>query len=142
MKVLTCIKQEFSAAHSISARLTDKCAVIHGHNYVVEACFTSDKPQPWVADFAQLKQVVRQVVEKLDHSYLLPERLCRDVLISIPEVSSRVVCLPVDEVTTENIAMYIAHEVKRVLEDALRGVRLVKLRLYETSTAYVEVELE
>jgi len=142
MRVLTCIRQEFSAAHSISSRLTEKCAVVHGHNYIVEACFTSDTPLPWVADFAQLRQLLREVIEKLDHTYMLPERLCRDAVINIPEVSSRVTCLPVEEVTTESIAVYIAKELQRLVETKLKGVRLVKVRLYETLNAYVEIELE
>ncbi len=142
MKIMTCVKQEFSAAHSLSSKLTDKCSVIHGHNYVVEACFTSDRPLPWVADFAQLKQIIKSVIDKLDHTYLLPERLCREASIRVPEVDSKIMCIPADEVTTENIAVYIVKEIERALTSQMKGVKLVKLRLYETSTSYVEIELE
>ena len=141
MKILTCVKLDFSAAHSITRRLSEKCAVVHGHNYVVEVCFTSDKPLPWVADFAQLRAVVKRVLDKLDHAYLLPDRVCRDVKVEIPEVSARIVCLPVEEVTTESLAVYIAQEIERELAQSLPGVRLVKVRVYETMDSFVEIEL-
>ncbi|GEM_PF-1025432 len=141
MRVLTCVKLSFAAAHSISSRLSDKCAVIHGHNYNVELCFTSENPLPWVCDFGKLKEIARRVIDRLDHKYLLPEEICREVKIEIPGISPSVMCLPVREVTSEELAIYIAREISNELAKELPNVRLVRVKLYESDTSFVEVEL-
>ncbi len=141
MRVLTCVKLSFSAAHSVSSKLSEKCAVVHGHNYTVELCFTSENPLPWVHDFAKLREISKKVIDRLDHKYLLPEDICREAKIEIPGVKPSMLCLPVREVTSEELAIYIAREVSNILSKELPNVRLVRVKLFESDTSFVEIEL-
>ena len=65
------IKTSFSAAHNLK-NYKGKCEHLHGHNWVVEAVFSYkilDK-DGLAIDFRFAKKTVKDVVEKLDHSYL------------------------------------------------------------------------
>ncbi len=133
-RIATCVRLEFSSGHFISESLArGKCERVHGHNYVLEVCFSSDRPLPWVEDFARLKDYVRRVVEELDHRLLVPERLC-DKLSHLRE---HVKCIPVGEVTCEELAYYIWKNISASV--SARGLRVVRLRLYESSDSYVEI---
>ncbi len=142
MRLLTCIKCTFSAAHTITKDVdAQACSTIHGHNYLVELCFTSENPLPWVYDFKKLKLIARKVIDQLDHKLLLPEKICRESRISVPGTEPSILCLPVEEVTAEELALYIAKEVTNIINNEQIKVSLVKVRLYESDTSYVEVEL-
>lgn len=82
------ISVKFSAAHTIKGH--PKCGRMHGHNYTVVVTLTSDvlNEKGMVADFSDVKKVVKEVVDQLDHVYL------NDVL-------------KVDFVTAEYLAKYI-----------------------------------
>ena len=142
MRVLTCIKLSFSSAHTLTKDLgTQACSTIHGHNYTVELCFTSENPLPWVYDFKRLKVIAKKVIDQLDHKLLLPEKICKSSNVSIPGTDPSIICLPVEEVTAEELALYIAKEVTNVINNEQIKISLVKVRLYESDTSYVEVEL-
>lgn len=65
------IKTEFSAAHNLRG-YQGKCEALHGHNWQVEVIVSSQKLDKIgiAIDFKKLKEVVNQVIEKLDHKYL------------------------------------------------------------------------
>ena len=96
----------------------------HGHNYVVEVTVAGE-PDPvtgMVFDLRELKQILNQeVVEPMDHRFLNRE---------VP---------PFDRVvpTTENIAA----EIWTRLEPRIHrnGIRLYRVRLYETPDLFVDV---
>ena len=63
----------FSAAHALPTLPKDhKCHRLHGHNYVVTFCFTSDKldEHGMVVDFSKIDLYVEGHVEHLDHQNL------------------------------------------------------------------------
>ena len=123
------VRLRFAAAHM--ATLGDELEPLHGHNYVVrcrvEGVLTADG---WVIDFSELKRVVREACQSLDHRFLLQrESRLLDVtedaggwLIRFGSRSYRfpaadVVALPIENTTAELLAEWIAG---RVLE-ALRA---------------------
>lgn len=64
---------EFAAAHSLaSAPDGHKCRQMHGHTYKVDVHITGEvDPQlGWVMDFAELKKIVKPIVDQLDHKNL------------------------------------------------------------------------
>lgn len=122
------VRLRFAAAHM--ATLGDELEPLHGHNYSVrchvDGSLTSDG---WVIDFSEVKRVVREACQALDHRFLL-QRNSRllDVLedaegwlIRFGSRSYRfptadVVALPIENTTAELLAEWIAGRVV----DALR----------------------
>ena len=63
----------FEAAHRLpNVPAEHKCARLHGHSFRVEVHVrgTLDPHLGWVMDFADLKAVVKPVINELDHYYL------------------------------------------------------------------------
>jgi len=111
----------FDAAHNL-VNYQGKCENLHGHTYRLQVTVEGEKnPETgMVCDFVELKNILRtHVVEKLDHTYL----------------NDRV---PLS--TAENLAEWIAGELTPPLGE--RGLRLVRLILWETPGSAVELLLE
>jgi 6-pyruvoyltetrahydropterin/6-carboxytetrahydropterin synthase len=135
---------EFSAAHFIT--FEGECEPLHGHNYGVrvEAAgeLTADS---YVVDFVVMKDIVRTLIKRWDHRFLLPlenshlrlterddaweiefasERAARfqrehgRIRYQMPKWS--VVALPIDNATAERLAERLALEIVRELRT--RGV--------------------
>jgi len=63
----------FEAAHRLpNLPLEHKCSRLHGHSFHVRVYVKGelDPNLGWVMDFADLKSVVKPVIERLDHYYL------------------------------------------------------------------------
>lgn len=100
----------FSASHVIADH-AGKCRNLHGHNYTVELeiCGESLNSMGMVVDFSEVKSLLRQVIDTLDHMHL------NDVL-------------GLRNATCELIASYIRSQVASRLGDKFR----VRVRVYET----------
>jgi 6-pyruvoyltetrahydropterin/6-carboxytetrahydropterin synthase len=104
-----------------------KCARLHGHSYRLEVSVSGPIKQApgesdygMVMDFQDLSTLLKQVVtEQLDHQYL------NDI------ISQRT--------TAENLAHWIWDA---LIEAGLPGELLYRLRLWETSTGFVEITRE
>lgn len=62
----------FSAAHRIEGH--PKCGRLHGHNYLVKVILTqhnSLESDGMVLDYGRLDEVVKPIIEQLDHRYLV-----------------------------------------------------------------------
>lgn len=61
----------FSAAHMILGH--PKCGRMHGHNYRVEVTLEGPLigPQNWILDFGQMDELVKPIIESLDHRFIL-----------------------------------------------------------------------
>ncbi|MHC1579744.1 MAG: 6-carboxytetrahydropterin synthase QueD [Candidatus Alkanophagales archaeon] len=106
----------FSAAHRLPQH-EGKCRELHGHTYRVEVVFEGEqKEDGMVADFSQLKGVVRDALEALDHKYL------NEVL---------------ENPTSENIAVFILEHVARLAERRGLGVEVVAVRVWEDEDKWV-----
>lgn len=63
----------FEAAHYLpEVPVGHQCRGMHGHSYVVEVAVVGpiDEAMGWVLDFAKIDDVVKPVIEELDHGVL------------------------------------------------------------------------
>ncbi|MBA5942452.1 MAG: 6-carboxytetrahydropterin synthase QueD [Methanophagales archaeon] len=114
------VSADFSAAHSLS-RHPGKCKNLHGHTYKVDVVVEGEKREDTgcVADFADIKAVIEDVVTFVDHKYL-----------------NEVIHYP----TTENIALFIKAEIEKRLNRTNLGVTLRSVRIWEGREKWVMVE--
>lgn len=115
----------FDAAHFLPNH-KGKCSSMHGHTYRLEVTvireegnlINSGSDEGMVIDFADLKEIVKdEVINKIDHKVL-------------NEVFSF-------RTTAENMAAHIFVVLTEKLHSF--GVRVDKIRLWETPDSYVEV---
>ena len=110
----------FAAAHAIRGH-TRGCQNLHGHNYRVRVHVAAEELDEigMVVDFADLKEVVAEVLGPFDH------RSINDV----PPFDRR-------NTTAELIAQYAAEEVERRLAERFAGrVRVAKAEVWENETS-------
>lgn len=119
------VEAEFSAAHQIPGH-PGACARLHGHNYRVVARFLGQKldSMGMVADFGELKSLLRDIVGRLDHRNLneLP------VLEGGPPTSERIA-----EVIYRDLAKLTADRTD--WRDA--GLRVASVTVWESAGASV-----
>ena len=128
--IVNSAEAKFSACHFLKEPL--KCSRIHGHNYYVSVEIESDIDDNYfVVDFIELKQIIKSVVEPLDHYVLVPE-LSQDLKITKNDESIEVVTsdnkkyvfprcdikfLPLEATTSEMLAKYIHSQMKEIFPD-------------------------
>jgi 6-pyruvoyltetrahydropterin/6-carboxytetrahydropterin synthase len=114
------VTTDFSAAHSLS-RHPGKCRNLHGHTYKVDVVVEGDKKEDTecVADFAEMKAAIEDVIELVDHTYL-------NEVISYP--------------TSENIALFLKAELEKRFNGSNLGVTLHSIRIWEGKDKWVMVE--
>ena len=113
----------FSSAHIIPEY--EKCGRLHGHTYAVHAKI-GGKPDSKgiIVDFSLLKDVLREVVNELDHKILIPEKSNAAKIekagdsVKIDSLGKQYVfpvndCvfLPISSTSAENLAQYILEQV-------------------------------
>ncbi len=61
----------FAAAHSLR-NFKGRCEALHGHNWKVEVVVSGDKldQADLLMDFGELKKLMNQALDRLDHRYL------------------------------------------------------------------------
>lgn len=97
---------------------------IHGHNYELEVSLTGevDPDTGFLADLGVVKSLVQQrVIDVLDHVQIEAD---------IPWFADR-------QPTSENLVIFIWDQVASHFPD---GVRLVRVRLYETPSIFTEYD--
>ncbi len=135
----------FSAAHF--ATYNGQCEPMHGHSYEVAAEVEGALSQDsWVVDFSELKAVLRELVSRLDHRFILQAE-SRELTIERAEgawkvrtpagaayllPASDVVALPIDNSTAERLAEHLTTSVFSALaERGYAGVDKVSLEVWE-----------
>ncbi len=110
----------FEAAHHLPNH-EGSCKTMHGHSYkmevVIEGTRVTQIPDPeWgmVMDYGKLKEVIDPILDTFDHKVL-------NDIVSNP--------------TAENIVIKLVSMIKSFLPSR---VRLVKVRLWETTSSYAE----
>jgi 6-pyruvoyltetrahydropterin/6-carboxytetrahydropterin synthase len=110
---------KFSACHFIPGH--DKCGRLHGHTYAVHVRLEGEKNRfGYIADFYDVKKVIKDIIEELDHRVLIPKRhpdvkLAHDSKSVRMEVGAKKYLLPAEDVllldlpavTAEHLAEYI-----------------------------------
>ncbi|MBO7529166.1 MAG: 6-carboxytetrahydropterin synthase QueD [Bacteroidales bacterium] len=125
----------FEAAHALNG-YDGKCRNIHGHSYemrvTVKGLPLNEPGNPkngMVIDFHDLKTIVNQeVVDKLDHSFIIGNNMPNDFVEMTKKNFDKVVELPYQP-TTENMLADFAQRIKRRLP---QHVELYSVTLQET----------
>lgn len=109
---------QFAAAHAIRGH-TRGCENLHGHNYRVRVHVAAEELDElgMVLDFADLKEVVQEVLGPFDHR----------VINDIPPFDRR-------NTTAELLAEFVYQEVGRRLA-ATERVRVARVEVWENETA-------
>jgi 6-pyruvoyltetrahydropterin/6-carboxytetrahydropterin synthase len=140
----------FASAHFITFR-GHRCETLHGHNYRTRVSVEGglDSETAFVIDFAELKQLMKRLVDEIDHRVLLP---LQNTKLQIKEVGDSVTVayegapryvfpkrdcalLPIPNTTVEMLAQYLCGRARLELERAAGGGDALEL----TS---IEVEVE
>src|SRR5882672_4492668 len=112
------VEETFSAGHALRG-YKGKCENVHGHNYRVRV--TLEGPQldsiGLLVDFTHLKQVIREVMGRLDHQFM-------NDLEPFTAVNP----------SAENVAKYFYDEVTRQMNAMPEGARVTSITIWETDT--------
>lgn len=113
------IETSFAAGHALRG-YRGKCENPHGHNYRVRVVVEGAELDTigLLEDFTELKRIVREVTDGLDHRFLNEQP-------------------PFDTMnpSAENLARYIYEQTAARLAGRNRGVRLASVTVWETETA-------
>lgn len=104
------VKETFSAAHAIPGH--KKCGKVHGHNFEVSVEVSGELKNGMVMDFFELKKILREILEKLDH------RLLNEII---------------ENPTSENIAIFVFNELRN------KGLNVVRVRVAENLDKWAEI---
>jgi 6-pyruvoyltetrahydropterin/6-carboxytetrahydropterin synthase len=140
---------EFQAAHVLSHH-PGRCKFPHGHNYKVEITLSASKldNNGMVCDFNALKSLVQDYLDSFDHCIMLNSD-DKENRIRFAD-NSRTIVFASKDPTSEILAEEIFNHIKNNLcEKTIKTpsgveysvssyVRLEKVRVWETSTAWAE----
>lgn len=114
-----------------------KCRFVHGHSYLFEVTAyrlgAQNKESGMVVDFSILKEMMEQVISPWDHTLILYEK--DDLVQLLPKEHIKLITLSFIP-TAENMALYIAGELNRILNPLFVGICNVKV--WETATSFAE----
>ena len=141
---------EVESGHQISKH-PEKCRFPHGHSRRVEIVLEADRldERDMVCDFAVVKAAARQVVEAFDHALCLNTR---DPMFATLKKAygDHVIGFPNEDPTTEVVARTLFERIRANLAAQARtrgaryplrrSVRLVRVRVWETSSGWAEYE--
>ncbi|MDP1725694.1 MAG: 6-carboxytetrahydropterin synthase [Bacteroidota bacterium] len=125
----------FEAGHRLS-NYDGPCKNIHGHSYKLHISITGEKLTNGILiDFKVLKKIVETaVINEMDHSLLLKRNELN--ITATENLGSKILWLDEDP-TAEYLVTYIGSKIQNELP---AGIRLLRLRLYETDSCYAEME--
>jgi len=114
------VDETFAAGHALRG-YKGKCENVHGHNYRVRVTLEGDSLDSigLLYDFIHLKQMIKDVIQTLDHRFMN----------EIP---------PFDTInpSAENIAKYFYQQAAQKLPKAANGARLASVTVWESDTTY------
>jgi 6-pyruvoyltetrahydropterin/6-carboxytetrahydropterin synthase len=118
MKYLLEVKVDFAAAHIVRGH-QGKCARLHGHNWKVHVVVQSEilNDLGMGIDFADLKKIVHEVIDPLDHQFL-------------NEIEPFTIVNP----TAEQVARFVYEEVEKKLP---ANISMREVSLFETDNCKV-----
>ena len=137
----------FAAAHFITFA-GHRCEPLHGHNYRVAVSLEGalDEESWYVLDFSELKRIMRQLCDEIDHKVLLPLRNPkldvreRDGSVTVGYEGKPKYVFPVEDcalldipnTTVEMLAQFLAERVRVALgELGVRTLTAIELEVEE-----------
>lgn len=128
-------------AHRLASHV-GLCRNPHGHSYrLVVELEAEANSEGMVMDFAEVKTIVAPLVERLDHAFLCDK--ADTVMVNFLKQNGFKAAYMNAPTTTENLAAWIFCELApqfRSHSSLVHGLCRLKIRVYETQTAYAEVE--
>jgi 6-pyruvoyltetrahydropterin/6-carboxytetrahydropterin synthase len=124
---------KWSAAHIIPGH--PKCGRVHGHDYTldVKLIFPESKRNMdllrktgYVMDYGDIKKVIKEIIQPLDHHFLIPATKLHsantftnlqssEYNITLP--TQDFCALDVDVVSSENLSLYFKHKLMETFDD-------------------------
>ena len=137
----------FASAHFITFA-GHRCEPLHGHNYRVAVSLegTLDEDSWYVLDFSELKRIMRQLCDEIDHKVLLPLRNPkldvgrRDGSVTVAYEGKQKYVFPVEDcvlldipnTTVEMLAQYLASRLSSALQElGVRTLTAIELEVEE-----------
>jgi 6-pyruvoyltetrahydropterin/6-carboxytetrahydropterin synthase len=113
------------------------CKNIHGHSYRMIVEFEGElDDHGMVIDFYDVEKIINPIIEKLDHAFMVKDD-DKLTLEFLDKLNSKKVVVN-SFATAENICNYIS---EKIIKSNLPGnIENVRVRVYETSEDYAEVE--
>ena len=113
------IEHSFAAGHALR-NYKGKCENVHGHNYKIQVTVRGEKLDHagMLADFVELKRLLRAVSERLDHVFL-------NDIEPFTELNP----------SAENMALYFSEKMQAGLEEMIdddRRVEVAEVKVWET----------
>jgi 6-pyruvoyltetrahydropterin/6-carboxytetrahydropterin synthase len=141
---------EVESGHQLSKHPA-KCRSPHGHSRRIEVVLEANRldAQDMVCDFTVIKEMTQEIMEAFDHA------LCLNTLDPMfatlkQAYGERVIGFPAEDPTTEVVARTLFKHIRGQLTKQARqrearyplrrGVRLVRVRVWETSRGWAEYE--
>ncbi len=113
------VEETFSSGHALRG-YKGKCENVHGHNYRVQVSLEGPELDNigLLVDFTHLKQIVREIIKRLDHQFI-------NDLEPFTKVNP----------SAENLAKYFYDEVSEQLKTLPAGARVTETVIWETDTS-------
>ncbi len=112
------VDETFAAGHALRG-YKGKCENVHGHNYKVRVRLEGPELDSvgLLCDFVRVKQIIRSVIQSLDHKFLNDHP-------------------PFDVInpSAENIARYFYVEAAKQMVPPPNGTRIASVTIWETDT--------
>lgn len=142
MSITIMRKVSFCAGHRLLNH-ENKCANLHGHNYLVEFYLTGHQVDPIgrIVDFAVVDRLFKGWIdEHWDHGFLLWDQDVNAIEALTQVQPNRIFLLPYNP-TAENMARYLMDVVSPALVDSIAGydLQMTKIILWETEKSSAEV---
>ena len=118
LKVVT----NFAAAHQLKM-VAKKCENLHGHNWKVEVCVAGEtlNDAGVLVDFGEIKKHLSKVIAMLDHKFLNELEFFHE-----------------GNPSSENIAMYIAKELRAAInDDSIKVTRVTTWESEDSCATYI-----
>lgn len=143
------IRKKFSveSAHIVRNCTSERCShSIHGHSAVIEVFLESNQLDnaQMVYDFGLMKTTIKQIIDSMDHCYLLCTHDDEDFKNFIKESCDRWIELPFNP-SAEMLSMFVFDMISRVLDNTKTNngegkVRVKSVRYHETASGYAECD--
>jgi 6-pyruvoyltetrahydropterin/6-carboxytetrahydropterin synthase len=135
----------FSAAHRL-VHHPGKCSHLHGHNFGTKMTFYGehiDDETGMLVDFGEVKQVVNECVDSLDHCSILNVE-DKGLVEFLRKMENRVVIMG-NEPTAEEISKFLFHKTEERIDSNPKfhkRVVLVEVQIWETPKFSAKYGLE
>jgi 6-pyruvoyltetrahydropterin/6-carboxytetrahydropterin synthase len=119
----------FSSCHMVPE--INKCSRLHGHTYAVHVRVYGGATQKgMVVDFGVVKEILKKIIDKLDHKVILPKVKVKKENKKVKIVEDKkeysfpvedVMLLALESITAENLVAYL-------LKEFIKELKLVKIK--------------